>query len=44
MEFSDVACLDSKGAKSTVKYLYDYTMGGSSHYEMQSANSYKLLN
>ena len=24
VEFSDVACLDSKGAKSTVKYLYDY--------------------
>ena len=24
VEFSDVACLDSKGAKSTVNYLYDY--------------------
>ena len=24
VEFSDVACLDSKGAKSTVKYLYDH--------------------
>ena len=44
VEFSDVACLDSKGAKSTVKYLYDYMMGGSSHYEIPSADSYKSLN
>ena len=41
VEFNDVACLDSKGAKSTVKYLYDYTMGGSSHYEIPSPDSYK---
>ena len=41
MELSDVACLDTKGAKSTMKYLYDYTMGGSSHYEIPSPDSYK---
>ncbi|RLN03096.1 hypothetical protein C2845_PM13G26480 [Panicum miliaceum] len=32
---------DSKGAKYTVEYLYGYMIGGSSHYEIPSADLYE---